>query len=84
MKKLVSLILSLIGMVIILYSVLFLGGAQQEMITLLGVLFALAGTVTALWSQELTGKNRWLMGANVILFAVAVVVAIIKVALHAN
>lgn len=84
MKKLVALVLSLIGMLVILYAVLFLGGAQQEMIMLLGVLFALAGTVSALWSNELGNKDRWLMGANVILFAVAVVVAIIKVALHAN
>jgi drug/metabolite transporter (DMT)-like permease len=84
MKKLISLILSLIGMIIILYSVLFLSGAQQEMINLLGVLFALAGTIAALWSEELGSKDRWLMGANVVLFAVAVVVAIIKVALHAN
>ena len=76
--------LSLIGMLVILYAVLFLGGAQQEMIMLLGVLFALAGTVSALWSKELGNKDRWLMGANVILFAIAVVVAIIKVALHAN
>ena len=71
-------------MLVILYAVLFLGGAQQEMIMLLGVLFALAGTISALWSNELGNKDRWLMGANVILFAVAVVVAIIKVALHAN
>lgn len=84
MKKLVALVLSFIGMLIILYSVLFLGGAQQEMINLLGVLFALAGTISALWSTDLSSKDRWLMGANVILFAVAVVVAIIKVALHAN
>ncbi|HJA47654.1 MAG TPA: hypothetical protein H9792_07795 [Candidatus Limosilactobacillus excrementigallinarum] len=84
MKKLVALVLSLIGMLVILYAVLFLGGAQQEMIMLLGVLFALAGTISALWSNELGNKDRWLMGANVILFAVAVVVAIIKVALHAN
>ena len=84
MKKLVALVLSLIGMLVILYAVLFLGGAQQEMIMLLGVLFALEGTISALWSNELGNKDRWLMGANVILFAVAVVVAIIKVALHAN
>ena len=84
MKKLVALVLSLIGMLVILYAVLFLGGAQQEMIMLLGVLFALAGTISALWSNELGNKDRWIMGANVILFAVAVVVAIIKVALHAN
>ena len=84
MKKLVALVLSLIAMLVILYAVLFLGGAQQEMIMLLGVLFALAGTISALWSSELGNKDRWLMGANVILFAVAVVVAIIKVALHAN
>lgn len=32
MKKLCSLILSLIGMIVILYAVLFLNGAQQEMI----------------------------------------------------
>ncbi|WP_251546442.1 hypothetical protein [Limosilactobacillus caecicola] len=83
MKKLIAQVLSLIGMVIILYSVLFLNGAQQEMINLLGVLFALAGTLAALWTPELSSKDRWLMGANVILFAVAVVVAIIKVAIHA-
>lgn len=51
---------------------------------LLGVLFALAGTIAALWSEELKSTDRWLMGANVILFAAAVVIAIIKVALHAN
>ena len=84
MKKLCSLILSLIGMIVILYAVLFLNGAQQEMINLLGVLFALAGTIVALWSEELKSTDRWLMGANVILFAAAVVIAIIKVALHAN
>lgn len=84
MKKLCSLILSLIGMIVILYAVLFLNGAQQEMINLLGVLFALAGTIAALWSEELKNTDRWLMGSNLILFAAAVVIAIIKVALHAN
>ncbi|HJA24384.1 hypothetical protein [Limosilactobacillus coleohominis] len=84
MKKLCSLILSLIGMIVILYAVLFLNGAQQEMINLLGVLFALAGTIAALWSEELKSTDRWLMGSNLILFAAAVVIAIIKVALHAN
>ena len=84
MKKLCSLILSLIGMIVILYAVLFLNGAQQEMINLLGVLFALAGTIAALWSEELKSTDRWLMGSNLILFGAAVVIAIIKVALHAN
>lgn len=84
MKKFCSLILSLIGMTIILYAVLFLNGVQQEMIDLLGVLFALAGTIAALWSEELKSTDRWLMGANVVLFAATVVIAIIKVALHAN
>ena len=44
-------------MIVILYAVLFLNGAQQEMINLLGVLFALAGTIAALWSEELKSTD---------------------------
>lgn len=83
MKKLWSLIFSLVGMVIIIYSIIFLSGTKQELINILGVLFALAGTMLALWSEELNNKMRWLMGTNVVLFAVAVIAAIIKVAVHA-
>lgn len=83
MKKLWSLIFSLIGMVIILYSIIFLSGMRQELIDLLGVLFALAGTIFALWSEELNRELQWLLRANVVLFAVAVIAAIIKVAAHA-
>lgn len=83
MKKLWSLIFSLVGMVIIIYAIIFLSGAKQELINLLGVLFTLAGTMFALWSEELSSKLRWLMGTNAVLFAVAVVAAIIKVAAHA-
>lgn len=83
MKKLLSLLLSLVGIVIIIYAVIFLSGAKQELINLLGVLFTLAGTIFALWSEELSDRLRWLLGANVVLFAVAVIAAIIKVAVHA-
>lgn len=82
MKKLSALVLSLIGMLIILYSLIFLDGFQAGLISLLGVLFTLSGTVVALLSLGISTHDRWLMNANIIIFAFIVVMTIIKLAIH--
>lgn len=83
MRKTFGMILSFAGMIIILYSVLFLAATQQELINLVGVLFVMAGAIVSMWSVDISAKTRWLLWANVLMFVLTVIAAIIKTAIHA-
>lgn len=82
MRKTFGMILSFAGMIIILYSVLFLAATQQELINLVGVLFVMAGAIVSMWGVDISAKTRWLLWANVLMFVLTVIAAIIKTAIH--